>query len=62
MISDSVRVIGPRGGRWTEFGVDNAGGLLGFCGFCVVSGWWLRVGRRSCGLDRFSAPVLGFGS
>lgn len=41
MISDSVRVIGPRGGRWTEFGVDNAGGLLGFCGFWC--GEWLVV-------------------
>lgn len=62
MISDSVRVIGPRGGRWAEIGSGSTGGLLGFCGFGVVSGWWLRVGWRLCGLDRFSAPVLGFGS
>ena len=29
--------------------------------FGVVGGWCLRVGWRSCGLDRFSAPALGFG-
>ena len=41
MISYSVRVIGPREGRWTEFGVDNTGGLLEFCGFWC--GEWLVV-------------------
>ncbi|KFJ00340.1 hypothetical protein BPORC_1854 [Bifidobacterium porcinum] len=47
MISYSVRVIGPRGGRWTEFGAGPAGGLLGFCGFwCgrwLVSACWLAL-------------------
>lgn len=61
MISDSVRVIGPRRGRWAEIGAGPAGGLLGFCGFGVATGWCLRVGLCLCGLDRFSAPVLGFG-
>ncbi|KFJ02267.1 hypothetical protein THER5_1924 [Bifidobacterium thermacidophilum subsp. thermacidophilum] len=61
MVSDSVRVMGPRGGRWTEFGAGPAGGLLGFCGFGVVAGWCLRVGRCRCGPDRFSVLVLWFG-
>lgn len=47
MISYSVRVIGPREGRWTEFGVDNAGGLLEFrgfwCGGWLVSACWLAL-------------------
>ena len=43
-------------------GAGPAGGLLEFRGFGVVGGWCLRVGWRLCGLDWFSAPVLGFGS
>ena len=43
MISDSVRVIGPRGARWTGTGVRGAGGLLEFSGFMVSRR--LMVGR-----------------
>lgn len=47
MISYSVRVIGPREGRWTEFGVDDTGGLLEFrgfwCGGWLVSACWLAL-------------------